>query len=452
MKNLRKLWTHALWLGAMLMLPLCLQAQEETEHTFSLTGSLLSRGELRYGGLPLKQSNSEHEREKRSNFITERARLTLDFAQKGLEAKIVAQHSGIWGQSSQGAFNIYEAWAQLKSKNGLFAKIGRQELAYDDERIIGSNDWAMAASSHDVLKLGYEGHHQKFHVMLAYNQNPENVNGGNYYTGGAQPYKTMQTAWYHFDIKDIPLGASLLFMNVGMQGGSENNPVTKSQQLIGGFLSFKPSHWSFEASYYRQMGKYVEKVFNEEEMFTNAIPIKAWMASVKVGYSPSSHYRINAGYDYLSGDENFATPGGGDIGLIRHDKMRGFTTVYGSHHQFYGAMDFFYVSAYRNGFSPGLQNLYVGGTWTPNTALSFDASYHFLATTAHLRNADKPLGHEIDVTASYALTKESKLTLGYSFMGGTKTMEVLKHTSEKHKLHWAWLMVSISPSAFMSKW
>lgn len=452
MKNLKKRWVQAFGLSALLMVSVGLQAQEEADHTFSLTGSLLSRGELRYGGLPETEVEGVLQTRSRSSFITERARLTLDFAQKGLDAKIVAQHSGIWGQSSKGAFNIYEAWAQLKSEGGLFAKIGRQELAYDDERIIGSNDWAMAASSHDVLKLGYEGHQQKFHLMLAYNQNPENVDGGNFYTGGAQPYKTMQTAWYHFDFKNFPLGASLLFMNIGMQAGSETKPVTKYQQLVGGFLSFKPSHWLFEASYYRQMGKYVENTYSEEDVGIGTIPIKAWMASLKVEYTPSSRYSINAGYDYLSGDENFATPGEGDIGLIRHDKMRGFSTVYGSHHQFYGAMDFFYVSAYRNGFSPGLQNLYVGGTWAPTSSLNFEASYHFLATTAHLRNAHKPLGHEIDVTASYALTKESKLTLGYSFMGGTKTMEVLKHTSENRKLHWAWLMVSISPSAFITKW
>ncbi|MDO4185619.1 MAG: alginate export family protein [Bacteroidales bacterium] len=441
MKNLKKRWVQAFGLSALLMVSVGLQAQEEAEHTFSLAGSLLSRGEMRFGGLPQVEVDGVLQSRTRSNFITERARLTLDFEQKGLQAKIVAQHSGIWGQSSKGAFNIYQAWAQLKSDGGLFAKIGRQELAYDDERILGSNDWAMAASSHDVLKLGYEGEQQKFHVMLAYNQNPENVDGGNYYTGGAQPYKAMEAAWYHFDLKPVPLGVSLLFMNIGMQGGTETDPNTRNQQLYGGYLTFKPSHWLVEGSYYRQAGK------SEENL-----PIDAWMASLKATFKPSDRYSVQAGYDYLSGDKNFATPGSGQAGMTRHDKIRGFSTVYGSHHQFYGAMDFFYVSAYTGGFSPGLQNLYVGGSWAPTSALSFDASYHYLATSATLRNANKPLGHEVDVSASYALTKESRLTLGYSFMGGTKTMEVLKRTSDNRRLHWAWLMVSISPSSLITKW
>ena len=38
-----------------------------------------------------------------------------------------------------------------------------------------------------------------------------------------------------------------------------------------------------------------------------------------------------------------------------------FYSLYGSHHKFYGAMDFFYVRTFVNGFSPGLQNLYCGG-------------------------------------------------------------------------------------------
>jgi len=426
-----------LLLGGLLAACLCLQAQEEADKSLTIAGSLVSRGELRFGGLPEQDGKAES----RSNFISERARLSLDFNQPGLDAKLVAQHSGIWGESTKGSFNIYEAWAQLKAPNGLFAKLGRQVLAYDDERIIGSNDWAMAASSHDVLKLGYEGAQHKLHLLFAYNQNPENVNGGNYYTGGAQPYKNLLTGWYHYDLKSMPLGASLLFMNIGMQGGTQEQPKTHFQQLLGTYISYKPERWSVEGSYYRQMGK--------EE---HGIPIQAWMASVKVQVDPTDKYSLRMGYDFLSGDKDFATPDGGNVGLVRHHKIKGFSTVYGSHHQFYGAMDFFYVSAYVSSFTPGLQNLYVGGTWKPMKALSLDASYHYLATATSLQNADKPLGHEVELVASYDISKESKLSAGYSFMGGTKTMEVLKRTSDNRILHWVWLMLTVSPSSFIAKW
>lgn len=78
----------------------------------------------------------------------------------------------------------------MRSKQGLFVKIGRQGIEYDDERILGYDDWAMTAPTHDMLKLGYEGHGHKVHALLAYNQTSDNVATGNsIYTGGIQPYK-----------------------------------------------------------------------------------------------------------------------------------------------------------------------------------------------------------------------------------------------------------------------
>ena len=44
----------------------------------------------------------------------------------------------------------------------------------------------------------------------------------------------------------------------------------------------------------------------------------------------------------LSIDADFATPYQGQIGMIQHKTIKGFSSLYGSHHKFYGAMDFFY--------------------------------------------------------------------------------------------------------------
>ena len=110
--------------------------------------NLLGRGEMRFGGF------TEGAEENRAQFLMERTRLSLDYKRPYIEAKVTAQHSGVWGQSGKGSFNLHEAWAQLTAKNGLFLKMGRQVLSYDDERVIGANDWAMAANSHDVIKFG----------------------------------------------------------------------------------------------------------------------------------------------------------------------------------------------------------------------------------------------------------------------------------------------------------
>lgn len=412
-------------------------AQEAADNTFNLGLNTLSRGELRYGGF----QESDPTVEGLSNFVLGRYRLTAEYMHGSwLETKLSIQQSGVWGQA-QSNINLYEGWALLKSKNGLFAKFGRQELAYDDERILGPDDWTMAAYTHDMLKLGYEGNLHKVHLMLAYNQNPSNMNGQTYYTGGNQPYKTMQNLWYHYDAPTFPLGVSLLFMNIGMQNEDQDHPKTYFQQLAGTYLSFMPKSWSVEGAFYYQMG-------TEE----HALPLRAYMGSVKIDVHPHENYSIFTGYDYLSGDKYFAIPPNGAIGLTYHNVIRGFNPIYGSHHEFYGAMDFYYVSTYVDGFTPGLQNLYLGGSYKPIENLNLTTNLHYLAITSDLPLVKKTLGYEIEFTATYDPNDFISLECGYSFMKGTKTMMTLKRVSDDQQLHWVYLMVVFSPRLFYTSW
>ena len=406
------------------------------ENTLNVDAQFLSRGEYRRGGLP---ENTNSPDEDFAAFLMERTRLVVGCERPYLDAKVSIQHSGVWGQSGKGSMNLYETYVQLKAPIGLFAKIGRQELAYDNERIIGSDDWAMAASSHDVGKFGYEGYGHKAHLILGFNQNAENTNGGTFYKDGAQPYKSMQTLWYHYDVPRTDFGASLLFMNLGVQGQEPNK--TRFQHLAGAYLLWQPKSWLLEGSYYRQFGRTEDN-----------LPIKAWMGSIKLQYTLNPQWRFTTGYDYLSGDEFYYVRGQGQAGLVRHKEMRGFSTLYGSHHQFYGAMDFFYISAFADGFSPGLQNLYASVDFTPIKKLTLNATYHFLATTVSLQDFNRTLGHEVEFTADYKFQPWGKLSAGYSLMVGTDTMKELKRTSDSGRLQWVWLSLNVTPRIFSVKW
>lgn len=419
--------------------------QEEADNRFDINLHMLSHGEMRYGGLGDQFTESTPETD-HAYFLLGRSRLTMNYRRSGLEAKVTAQHSGIWGQQGQGSFNLYEAWVKMTAKCGLFAQVGRQALSYDDERIIGPDDWAMASMSHDVFRGGYEGHGHKAHVILGFNQNAENTYGGTFYANGSQPYKTMMTLWYHYDVPIFPLGASLLFMNIGMQGGNEggkgaNAPVNRYQQLYGGYLSFNPNRFSLEGSYYCQKG-------HDEH---NAV-LNAWMASVKLQYEATHWAKAVAGFDYLSGDDYFAVPKPGMIGTTYHAQLKGFSPVYGSRHKFYGMMDFFYVQTYVNGFSPGLQNLYAGGIFKPTEKLTFSAIYHYLAMATHLNGIDLTLGHDIEIEASYKIMRDVELSVGFSYMDGTETMEKLKRAADKDALKWAWFSLVVNPRVFSTKW
>ena len=195
---------------------------------------VMGRGEVRDGGLP----NADDPSQDRSAFILSRSRLVVGYVRPELEVKTSLQHSGVWGQGGTSSFNVHEAWVKINAPFGLFTQIGRQALSYDDERIIGPNDWNMVGTTHDVIRAGWEGYGHKFHVAGAFNQTPDNINGGGtYYAGGSSPYKTMQLAWYHYDIPVAPIGLSLIFLKMGMQAGTKGDAErVEWPQASGGYV------------------------------------------------------------------------------------------------------------------------------------------------------------------------------------------------------------------------
>ena len=427
-----------LFLILLAVLPLLARAQE---NTFSVDADYLTRGEIRRGGIYVTEDGDALN----SRFILSRTRLGASYSRDWLSARLTAQHADTWGSSAGNSLSMNEAWVKAQFPVGFFAQVGRQRLSYDDQRIFGADDWSMTGYSHDGLKLGFERAGHKVHLFGAYNQDVSNIDqGGTRFSGGIQPYKSLASLWYHYDIPKTGIGASLLFVNMGLEDNMVyigEEPKTCFQQLAGTFLSWNPKHFGLEASYYHQWGK-----------SNGGIPLNAWMASAKAMATPSEHWSFRVGYDYLSGEEDFPIPGEGDIGLVRHEIVRGFNSLYGSNHKFYGAMDFFYVSTYVNGFTPGLQNLYAGVSWTPVKPLSADAAYHFFSTAVPVQDAKQALGHEVELQLTWTIIPSVSLSAGYSFMQGTETMSILKRSTHNNRLHWGWLMLNVTPTFFKGKW
>jgi len=424
---------------------LLLMAGEVTDE-LSVGLNYLTHGEVCGGGLP--KSAAKESDEDRSSFLMGRFRVTADYHRRGLQAYAVIENKSVWGAKGNQTLGLYEGWVKASTKSGLFAQIGRVALSYDDERIVGLNDFAMAAKSHDVLRAGYEGHGHKLHGVVAYNQNGTEVYQSTYYVDGAQPYKNMQMVWYHYDVEKAGIGASLLFMNTGLQAGvagDQQNPArTVYQRVYGGYLNWQRKGLTLEASYYKQEGKEVDHLMQVGR-------VDAWMGSVKATMRGSERYGFVAGYDYLSGDDYVPVVYGGTLGLVRHDTDRGFTPLYGSRKKFYGIMDYFYESAYINGFTPGLQNAYAGVFGNPMKKLSCRAIYQYLATATELRGLNRTLGHAIDLIVSYKFSKDVSLTAGYTQMHGTETMDRLKQGEGSRRARWGWFSLVVSPSAFKIK-
>jgi len=411
---------------ALLVLPAALMAQN---NQFFIDGQLRVRGEYR-------ASSTTNNNVSVGSFINERARIGLGYENEWLTLKFSGQHCGVWGQTAQnpvnsGDFNISEAWAQLKMGSNFYTKLGRQALVYDDERLLGGLDWHIAGRSHDVIKFGFvstEKTHQ-LDLMLAYNQNGMKQTGGNYFAPGGQPYKTMETLWYHLGTKgNCPFGMSLLFMNLGFENGTELEPSSRYMQTFGTYLTLKPGNLSLEGTFYFQTAQ--NKLAN--------VNTSAWMAALKASYKFCDAFSAAAGLDWLSGNQ-------------LDSRKVGFNPLYGTHHKFYGIIDYYYVNT-----TPvfGLIDPYLNASVNASKSVNLQLTYHafFNDTDGGLLGskilAKSYAASEVDFQLTWKARKYVTLMGGWSgiFRSENNLSTVCK------KQNWCWLQLNINPRMFFTKW
>lgn len=421
------------WSFLLMLLPSMAYTQNtEKENEFTMSMQIRPRAEYRNGALTPRDEGVAP-----TSFINNRARLSMGYKRSDLELKMSAQHVGVWGQDPQieknGRFMLNEAWAKMNFGDGFFAQLGRQSLIYDDERILGGLDWNVAGRYHDALKLGYANKNNEVHLILAFNQNNDNrTSGGTYYDSSTgQPYKNMQTVWYHYKADNVPFGASLLFMNLGLETGDKatDDSHTRYLQTMGTYLTYKHSNWNLDGAFYYQMGK------NKA-----AEKVSALMGSIQAAYTFNQTWGAVASFDYLSGDK-------GD-----GDKYKAFDPLYGTHHKFYGAMDYFYASTFANGYAPGLIDARIGGRFRASSKVDMELNYHYFSTAVKVQDLKKSLGSEVDYQINWSIMKDVKLSAGYSFMRGTKTMDAVKTGNHKSWQDWGWVSLNINPKILFVKW
>ena len=404
---------------------------------FTLSGEYRPRAEYRHGFQALPNENQPD-----AFFIDQRTRINLDYMSEKYDVKIVLQDVRVWGSQSQlvvadgATTTIHEAWGSVKFNSWLSAKLGRQEIIYDDHRIFGNVGWAQQARSHDAAIFRIKPEGVTVDVGMAYNQNGA-TNSGNYYSV-AKSYKDFFYIWAHKDFNKVK--ASLLYLNLGNQGGVPPANFTYRQSTLGGRFSFKNESLAANAAVYSQFGE----TSNED------ISLRGLLYSADVAYTLSKKHTLVLGYEHISGNDEVD----GDA-----DKNTAFNPYFGTNHKFNGLMDYFYVGNHLN--NVGLNDLYFG--YKPRITDKFDlgAVVHLFSSDGEISDPadasgatamDKSLGTELDITGSFKLSKEVGFAFGYSQMFGTESMVELKGTGDINETaNWAWLMVTFKPTFFTTK-
>ncbi|MEP6845277.1 MAG: alginate export family protein, partial [Panacibacter sp.] len=429
-------------------LAVCFGMLHQAQAQLTLTGQLRTRTEFRDGqGAPLPKEA------KPALFTSQRTRLSLNYSMYRLKFGITAQDVRVWGQDvstinktttqDNNALMLHEAWAEIlltdtTIKNKTFSlKLGRQELVYDDERLVGKLDWLQQARRHDAALFKYEtkaGY--LLHAVFAFNQNKENASGtvynstppGSYpaSTNGSTMYKSMQMLY---------AGKKLKQGNISFLFFADQFSKYHSDSLNAKI--FETGAWSRFTT-----GLYFNNTFNKVATIASAYfqfgktatgqQLRSYLLNANAQYLFSKKFSAGAGVDYYSGGTNGTT-------------SNTFDPLYGTPHKFAGLMDYFYAAS---GFGKaGLVDYSLKTKYKPTDKLQLAADLHQFSSAASITGTTKKsFGQELDIIGSYSLTKVIGFEAGYSRFFGTSLIAAptVKNVANANlNSNWAYVMINI---------
>lgn len=431
----------------------------------TISGQLRTRSEYRDGQGTLSRKDTVP-----AFFTSQRTRLNVGFSAHRFKVYTSLQDVRVWGQDASSinrittdtydGFMVHEAWAEIslvdtgKVVKNFTVKIGRQELVYDDVRLLGNLDWLQQARRHDAAVLKFEHRGWTAHLGAAFNQNAERKSNIIYNgaptgyaastNGMSAMYKSMQFLYVnkklHFgNVSFLSFKDDFSKFHFAATDTEKKTPIYEQSawsRFTAGFNIFGTAlrKISFTGSAFYQGGKYREGTSLDE-----------YLLSASAMYAAGRKLSVGPGVDLTSGNN----------GSDPSKKFQRFDPLYGTPHKFWGYMDYFYVA---DGFGAnGLVNAYIKTRYKAkdNLTLSLDA-HHFALPNAITdesgQSLGKTLGREFDFIFNYALTKVINIEGGYCTFFASSTLASAKVKNVKSadtSANWAYLMISIKPEVLI---
>ena len=401
---------------------------------FTIDAEIRPRGEFRNGFKKPRPEEADP-----AFFIEQRSRLYFGYKADRIRLQLNVQDVRIWGNADQiykddpALTNIHEGWGELFLSTKFSAKIGRQEIDYDNARFLGNLVWAAQSRSHDALVLKYEDDSTglKVHVGAAFNQNVPFEPGkleSTFYEG-VNNYKSMLYLWAN---KTGAFGKiSFLFHNDGRQVVSDSSMAYRQTIGLVGNFPIGDSGFFMDGEFYFQGGK----DGSDKE-------VSAFLAALHARFKTGNHM-FTLGGEYMSGTE-----------ATENEKNKSWDPLYGTNHKFYGFMDYFYVGNPhgQNGNISGLVDLQLKGALKAGKGVLGVAVHNFISPvdifdpTNPGETLSSQLGVEVDLTYNVNITPAVNIQGGYSQMLATESMEAIKGGGSADKLNnWIWLMIGFKP-------
>ncbi len=395
---------------------------------FKLGAEFRPRFEYRDGYQTLSEVN-----EKGVFLVTQRTRLNGSYLDdSGIETFLSFQDIRTWGEfdldTRESTINLYQAWVKFNLKDRLNLKIGRQEFEYDDLKILSNSTWRLQARSHDAVLFEWLNTDSTLTVHLAGAVNNEReVRFQDLYTSGN--YKSMGMVWVnkHFSSTEI----SLLYLDLGQQ---LEDTSSNHFRTLGIYGVQKIGGSKITGSLYLQSGR-------------NALDqkVSSSMASLQVEIPITSKFRINPGFDILSGTS------AEDLQSTDFNETNTFIPLYARRHRYFGIQDMFYAGGFN--VPAGLSDYFLKLSYKPAAKWSTRLQLHSFSTSENILDGsdgaivdEKHLGYEADFFVDYKPQNYLNVGFGYAHFLPTESMEILKQRGDSNEIaHFAYLQISYRP-------
>ncbi len=307
------------------------------------------------------------------------------------------------GTSTAGSLDIHQAYLQLNNVigSGLNLKIGRQEMVFDEARLIGNIGWIQQAQAFDAVRadveIGEIGLTGFYAETLSKDSHPTlgSTLGANASTFESS-FSGLRATYKLGDKGDRITPYVYYALNPSRTGAGADTTPDVAQNIMYTGLYIAKHIGNFRI---RLDGAY------ESGEKSNTVDIQAYMITASIGtkLDIANGADVSFWFDYLSGDD------GTDA-----TKDKTFDTPYATNHKFYG-----HVDKFLNIPTGGLID-YALKVWVKPTAKSKIVAHGHVFRSPQATASD--LGSELDLQYHYELAKNTKLVLGYSrFFAGEAT-------------------------------
>lgn len=394
---------------------------------FSVDAQFRNRFEIRDGYQKLSAEGSNP-----AILISQRTRVTFGYETGGLKLKFTPQDVRIWGDQSKmstsgvgdnPSLDLLEAYAEVKLGKAGWVSAGRQQLVYDNKRLLGNRNWNQNGISYDALVFKFRPKDWNLNVGASWNTLIDSLAENRY---PSSRIKSLNFLWLNRKFNDH-LKLSLLHISAGITKSDKENKMN-FRHTTGLYGEFKKDNFSAWSNFYYQYGKN-QKGYNLSAFLFDADASYKW-----------GKLTTGAGMGYLSG--NHETPGSG-----KTDRL--FDPLYGNRHLYFGSMDYFsnFAKQTANG---GVADYYLwlDYRFTDKTSIRNTTHYFTLAQTHPGTPDDKELGFENDLILSFRFTKWGILEGGYCFFLPTETLKIIQEVNQDKFSQFFYLQLTLTPNLF----